>query len=143
MPILKVLKSGETDIDSSDIWRFAMHSDYKNQKINSFLHTQLTLPAGSSWLNSDYVEVTIVNPTGNVSAFFATVEFGGYSYEVVGTANPQINLVSTDEFPVGAAFTIYPDNSVFTIQCWPTSFGETATDNTFDIYISVVEDELI
>jgi len=35
MAKFKILKTGETDIDSNDIWRFALHSDYPVYKIIS------------------------------------------------------------------------------------------------------------
>lgn len=42
----KILKTGETDIESTDIWRFSLHSDYPTQKIVSAGQTTLTIPAG-------------------------------------------------------------------------------------------------
>lgn len=47
MAKLKILKTGETDIESTDIWRFCMHSDYPTQKIYASGQTTLTIPAGS------------------------------------------------------------------------------------------------
>ena len=46
MAKVKILKSGETDIDSTDIWRFAMHSDYPNVKIKFQGSSNFTMVAG-------------------------------------------------------------------------------------------------
>jgi hypothetical protein len=48
MAKLKILKQGETDITSNDIWRFSVHSDYPTQKIYASGQTTLTIPAGSN-----------------------------------------------------------------------------------------------
>lgn len=48
MAKFKILKTGETDIESSDIWRFCVHSDYPTQKIVSAGQTTLTIPAGEN-----------------------------------------------------------------------------------------------
>ena len=47
MAKLKILKNGETDIESTDIWRFCVHSDYPTQKIYASGQTTLTIPSGS------------------------------------------------------------------------------------------------
>ena len=46
MAVFKVLKEGQTDIDSTDIWRFAIHSDYPNVKIKFSGSTNFTMLAG-------------------------------------------------------------------------------------------------
>lgn len=48
MAKLKILKQGETDITSNDIWRFSVNSDYPSQKVYSSGQTTLTIPAGSN-----------------------------------------------------------------------------------------------
>jgi len=47
MAKLKILKEGETNIDSSDIWRFAVHSDYPTQKIALTGQTTITILNGN------------------------------------------------------------------------------------------------
>jgi len=48
MAKLKILKTGETDIESTDIWRFSVHSDYPTQKIYSSGQTTLTILEGET-----------------------------------------------------------------------------------------------
>ena len=48
MAKLKILKTGEADIESTDIWRFCVHSDYPTQKVYSSGQTTLTIPAGNN-----------------------------------------------------------------------------------------------
>jgi hypothetical protein len=43
----KVLRTGETDIESTDIWRFCIHSDYPTQKIYEAGQTTLVIPSGA------------------------------------------------------------------------------------------------
>jgi hypothetical protein len=145
MAKFKVLKSGETDINSTDIWRFVIHSDYKNQKISDIYQKTLTLPAGSNWYpNGSYVQGTIVHGLGYSPAYYAEVYFNGKSYPVVGDASPQIPLVSTNPpNVVGAGFRIRTNDNSMTIDCWATGFGTTATSNTFTIRVRFVIDELV
>lgn len=138
MAKFKVLRSGETDINSTDIWRFAIHSDYRNQKVTSIYQSTFTLPAGSSWLNDDYVEAFIYHGAGEIEAYYAEVYFNGKSYPVVGDASPQIPLVSSNTDDVGAGFRIDDGFNTMSIQCWPTGFGETATDNTFTMRVRFI-----
>jgi hypothetical protein len=48
MAKLKILKEGETNIDSTDIWRFTMHSGYPSQKIYEAAQTTLTILSGNT-----------------------------------------------------------------------------------------------
>lgn len=147
MAKLKILKSGETDINSTDIWRFAMHSDYKNQKVTEIYETTFTLPVGSSWLNGDYVSGVVNHNLGRYLAYYAEVFFDGKSYPVVGDASPQIPLEPVDPDPlygtVGAGFRITTDENNAYIECWATGFGETATNNTFTIRFRFIIDDLV
>ena len=144
MAKVKILKTGETDIESTDIWRFAMHSDYKNQKVTNIYQSTFTLPAGSNWLyDGSYVDAVLVHNIGRILAYYAEVYFNGKSYPVIGDASPQIVVVSSDEFPVGAGFRITTDENNAYIQCWATGLGITATDNKFTIRFRFIIDDLI
>lgn len=48
MAKFKILKTGETDIESTDIWRFCVNSDYPTQKIYAAGEETLTIPAGDN-----------------------------------------------------------------------------------------------
>jgi hypothetical protein len=48
MAKFKILKTGETDIESTDIWRFCIHSDYPTQKVYAAGQTTLTVSSGSN-----------------------------------------------------------------------------------------------
>ena len=73
----KILKAGETDIDSSDIWRFAFHSDHPTWKIGFQGSGTLTLPAGST-----YAEYTINHNLGYKPFISPSVKFGAKTYKV-------------------------------------------------------------
>jgi len=144
MAVIKILKDGETDIESTDISKFALHSDYKCQKIALATYVQITLPAGSTCGNGDSAEGVINHNLGYIPIFFPFVEFGGKGYEATGNANPQITVtpVNPNE-PVGAAFDIWADSTQLHITVWPTGFGETAGNNTFTVRCFFIEDEII
>lgn len=54
-PVLKILKNGETKIDSTDIWRFSFHSGYPTFKINNSGSHNITIPAGGDEAYYDIV----------------------------------------------------------------------------------------
>lgn len=68
MAKLKILKEGETDINSSDIWRFSVHSDYPTQQIYTSDHTTITIPAGEVFGNTTVAHSLGYSP--DVSAIF-------------------------------------------------------------------------
>lgn len=55
MPEIRILKSGETDIDSTDIWRFSFHSKYPTFKINNSGSHNITILAGQDEAYYDIV----------------------------------------------------------------------------------------
>ncbi len=143
MAVIKVLKNGKTNIDSTDISDFALHSDYKCQKMALAYSVNITLLAGSSWLNGDFAEGVINHNLGYIPIFFPFVEFAGKGYEGTGNANPQIALTSSDPDPVGAAFDIWADANQLHITVWATGFGTTAGNNTFTVRVFFIEDQII
>lgn len=144
MAVIKILKNGKTNIDSTDISDFALHSDYKCQKIALATSVNVTLPDGSNYWDGDYAEAVINHNLGYIPIFFAFVEFGGKGYESTGNANPQIALTPDDpDWEVGAGFDIYADENQLHITVWPTGFGETAGNNTFTIRVFFIQDEII
>ena len=120
-----------------------MHSDYKNQKISDIYSINITLPVGSSWLDGDYVDATLVHGIGRYLAYYAEVYFNGKSFPVINNASPQIKLVSSDLDDVGAAFQMENDTNTMSIQCWATGFGTTSTENTFQLRVRFVLDDIL
>ena len=58
MSHFKALRTGYTDIDSTDIWKFSIHSDYPTQKIFSASSTSATILAGNQGIEGQ----TVGNP---------------------------------------------------------------------------------
>lgn len=75
MAVFKVLKTGQTDINSNDIWRFAIHSDYANVKIKFSGSHVFTMAAGS-W-DAFYV---IPHNLGYIPIVFGWLERSGKIY---------------------------------------------------------------
>jgi len=96
MAKLKVLKDGETDINSTDISKFAMHSDYKCQKVASQSSADIVMPEGS--VTGDVATGVIYHNLGYIPPFFVFVEHNNKGYEAVGNANPLISVQSMQFF---------------------------------------------
>lgn len=103
MAKIKILKNGFTDINSADISNFALHSDYKCQKIALADSKFVILPAESGFINGDSASAVLPHNLGYIPMFFAFVEYGGKGYEAVGNANPQIPVQQMQFFAVDAA----------------------------------------
>lgn len=95
-----MLKTGNTNINSTNISDFAIHSDYKCQKIALYSETTLVLPQYSNSLDGDSVSGTITHSLGYKPMFFAFVEYNGKGYEAAGNANPQIPVEQGQFFAV-------------------------------------------
>jgi len=72
---IKFLKEGQTDIKSTDVWRFAVHSDYPNVKIKFQGKADFTMFAGN-W-DAFY---TIPHNLGYVPIVFGWLERSGKIY---------------------------------------------------------------
>lgn len=79
MAKFKILKEGETDIDSTDIWRFAFHSDYPTFKIASGGSQEITLSSGNTEASH-----TIYHGLGYYPTFFAGIKYGSYYFPIQG-----------------------------------------------------------
>lgn len=77
MAKVKILKSGETDIKSTDIWRFSFHSDYPTFKISEAKTDTIHLLAGN---DTAYVDIT--HGLGYNPIFFCYVLKGTKAYQV-------------------------------------------------------------
>jgi len=75
MAKFKVLKAGETDINSTDIWRFSVHSDHPTQKVHSASTTTIVIPAGTTFGSK-----AIANPIGYAASVHAMFLINGSRY---------------------------------------------------------------
>lgn len=83
MAIVKMLKTGETDIDSTDIWRFAFHSGYPTLKIATSGSSSLSLTPGNF-----YAEYTAPHDLGYKPMYFANIQYGTRAYSVQANVTP-------------------------------------------------------
>ena len=144
MAKIKILKNGFTDINSANISDFALHSDYKCQKIALNTSDIMIVPSGSSWLSgAPAITKTIPHNLGYTPIFFPFVQYGGKGYEGTGNANPQITVASSTSDAVGVAFNIYADATNLTVEAWPTGLGTTKYNETFTIQVFFIADEII
>lgn len=77
MAKMKVLKDGETDINSTDIWRFVMHSGYPTFKIAETGSATFTIPA-----LGDIADHTVTHNLNKYPVYFASVLKGTRASQV-------------------------------------------------------------
>lgn len=76
MAKLKVLREGETNINSTDIWRFSLHSDYPTFKVlSSGQLTLSTLTAVDDWY---YAQTAVAHNLGYKPITFVYADFSSY-----------------------------------------------------------------
>ena len=79
MSVIKILKEGESDIDSNDIWRFSFHSDFPVFKIFDAGSHDITILANQT--DAGYI---ISHNLGYLPIFFAFLKFGSITIPVFG-----------------------------------------------------------
>lgn len=94
MAKLKILKEGEIDITSTDISKFALHSDYPTWKVANSGSDSVTIPADSfaTWFSVD-----INHLLGYKPFFTARIEKDGKSYRIQGTGDTGVGLITSAE----------------------------------------------
>jgi hypothetical protein len=137
-PVLKILKSGETDIESTDIWRFAQHSKYPTWKIESGGTGTITIPADDT--NWNYL--TINHQLGYKPIFYATVDYLGKTYRIYGTQDSGItgiqNRFATNETVLSQATLI--DNNNLRVGLFSGPYGP-AVSTSFTVSYLIMSDE--
>lgn len=83
MAKFKVLNTGETDITSTDIWRFCLHSDYPTFKIQTSGSQNFSIAAGES-----FGEYTVTHSLGYSPVYFANILYGTKSYQIPAAITP-------------------------------------------------------
>lgn len=123
MAKLKILKAGETDINSTDIWRFCMHSDYPVFKIGTSGSNALSLTAGNQ-----YAEFTVSHNLGYKPIYLANILYGTKEYVVQSSTVPY-----TDD-----SYILIPSTGGDSVL----SMYSTVTDNDIIIGVSLIDGEL-
>lgn len=136
-----MLKVGETDIDSTDIWRFTFHSDYPTLKIATGGSQTFTINAGNS-----YGELEVVHSLGYKPFYLVNVYYGGKSYNVSATTIPfyagsYIELPNTDGWDSIITFYAYVSNSSLFVGASTADGLDLTSTATFTGYWTVHLDE--
>lgn len=93
MASIKILKDGATDINSTNVYDFAINSDYKLQKISSVETATLTMPSDSTSVSTSLSHGLSYKPV-----FFCYIEHDGKGYEAIGNLNPSIEVEALKYF---------------------------------------------
>ena len=141
MAKFKVLRTGETNIDSTDIWRFSIHSDYPTAKIALSGSTTGTILSGGQAINEPYGYISIAHNLGYVP--FCKVSVGRTSTDFAGTRVFRIsgNQVFFNETDVlGRVFYATADTTHLYVGIYNTVDLQPST-RTFNIYYIIQYDQ--
>lgn len=75
-PLFKILKPGETDINSTDVWRYSIHSDHTNIKIKYVVDSAFQMNAGN--FSATY---SFAHGLGYIPRVFSWIERNGKAYK--------------------------------------------------------------
>jgi hypothetical protein len=106
----RVLKDGFTDIDSTNIYEFSIHSDYPSQKVALAGSDTLTIPNGDNTGS-----ITISHNLGYRPTVIATMEVENSRYkDIKGFTS------ATRPDSQGAWYEVFADNNDIIITVYPT-----------------------
>ena len=133
-----MLKDGETDIDSSEIWRFASHSDYKNYKVGETGSVTIVLLAGTG------SKVGFISHNlGYIPVFFAYIEHEGKGYLVAGSNNNPRISVPTGGGSTLISFSVEATSTALNIVARASIAGNPTSNETFIVRVFFIADEII
>lgn len=136
MPEIRILKSGETDIYSTDIWRFAFHSKYPTFKINNSGSHEITIPAGG-----DEAYYDIAHNLNTEPIYFPYILKGTTSKYVPGylpISGTQIQGES--DIADVSYYAILTDANTLRIGVY-LPYDYALANETFTVYWTIMEDE--
>jgi hypothetical protein len=138
MAKVKILKDGETDITSTDIWRFAYHSDYPTYKIGASGSSAFTIASGA---NEGHHDVT--HSLGYDPIFFAYIKHGGsVTYAVTGDFFPDIQVnVSPSGTEDIRFYTTLTDTNTLRIGAYTALGSNVSSTENFTAYWLIMLDE--
>jgi len=136
MPVLKILQSGETNINSTDIFRFAFHSGYPTFKIGSVGSANFTITTGN-----DSAETTVTHNLGYEPIYFASVLKGTKSYQVPAWTSTDIEVPIQEGGNGAVAFYSIIDNANQIKIGAFLPYGHVASNQTFTASWIITLDE--
>lgn len=108
MALFRLLKSGETDIESEDIWRFSLHTRYPTYKIITQGTATLTANTAGGDLGY-YAETTISHNLGYKPQSFVFADFSSYPSYPGGTQIKVTDVTGWYQF-------YYDDSTMYVVQ---------------------------
>ena len=134
---LKILKSGQTDIDSTDIWRFTFHSDYPTFKIFSSGTVDVTMLA-----TTDEIYYDISHNLGYKPLFFAYLEYNNVTIPIFGDGSGIFDVSILDIYGDPTSIITYSTLSDTTLRLGLLSTPYAVGSNTtFTLSWIIVLDE--
>lgn len=140
MAKIKIAKYGYEGYEGeTEIWKYALHSGYKLQKIAQASEYNLTMLS-----NTDYASGVIYHNLGYIPLFFVFIEHGSKGYEACGNSNPSIEVPAYGGGNTRVTFDINADSSKLNFEAWASwIFGNVANNETFKIRVFFILDEIV
>lgn len=139
MAVVKILKEGETNIDSTDIWRFNFYSDFPTFKIAEKGSHEISIQTGNTAdAGSAYV---ILHELGYKPIFFAWIEYDGKSYPIYGEGDSQIKGI-LDEYGDETMIVVYTelDTDNLTIGVYSAPYGVQSTKSFIIRWLIMIDE---
>lgn len=136
MAKLKILKTGETDIESTDIWRFIFHSDYSTFKIATSGSQLFTISSGSDESHYD-----VVHNLGYEPIYFANILKNTKSYQVPADMDSGIDVASSSGTSRIRFYSQIIDTNTIRIGAYTADGGTVTSNESFTSYWIINLDE--
>jgi hypothetical protein len=134
MAVVKILKQGETDKESNDIWRFALHSDYPAQKVALFGQTTLKILSGNTFGTK-----AVVHSLGYAPIVFAM--FQNYSNRYVKVNGQKNSYRPVDD--EAQIYSVKTDSSQILFNADPLpSTAPAGSDIDINVYYLILYEEI-
>lgn len=128
----------DTDMESQDFYKFAMHEGKQSNKIAFYDEVSFTMTAGS-----DHASAVIPHNLGYTPVVHPTIKYGTKGFPFMGVFMPQIEVPSDDSgfgYELIIFFVLWDATNV-TIDAYTSLFGTVKNNETFTLEAYIMLDE--
>lgn len=127
----------DTDIESTDYSKFALHEAKQTQKIAYYDEVNVTVLS-----NTNYASATIALDLGYIPIINPTIKHGTKGYPYMGTLMPYIEVPAYGGGTTSIFFKITWDATEILIEAFADVFGNPASNEAFTIEVYTLLDQL-
>ena len=133
---VKILKTGETNIDSTDIWRFAFHSSYKPLKIETKGTTTLTITAGNYSTSATIAHNLGYPPFVRVTVLKNSKLYEAYGWTPCGAVNTDLGVLDT------YSLISFDDTNLYIDLTLESEFAGVVSNESYEVRYKIQIDEI-